>query len=454
MSSDRPPARRPARTGSHSRPAARQVRRPVVGIPRAAVVVPGTVHRPQVKAPTPDKSEKSDKPLTKQSARDSVARAVAEGPAHPAVKAVDIAAKASHGHPRPVAGADKARKPHPKKRPVRGLKRPSLRRKRSHTSDARVFNRKNMFRLRHGVQLGLILGCLGWGIYQIMHTTLVPSEEPNSVAATVAQDGQTLDDTYPGLPTEVAAVVRSVVATQRIVGGATGPVQNGFAGSGVVINDEQILTAGHNVEDGKGLACSQTQVLAAGMLSRASASQEVVTYASVEYGQDEDIAVLQVKPSANFKDLPDVRLAGGLPQAGETVYFINYQPAADGGARTPFAKDAAYAEPAIFSATVLGTADSHFAVATGGGKSFGKGLSDVLLRKGASGGAVVNGDGELVGLSVASESLAANRSAASILREYQVNLPPQNYQVAYMQQVDSGLVNRLRTGMVSCGGNG
>lgn len=434
MSSSRPHSA--ARNQAHvaARGAARHAKRPVVGIPRAPVVTPGTVvHRPH-----------EDTNGT-AAARDSVAKAVAEGPRHP---------EKMHGsspagrNPLHTAGrAANARKPARQTNGTRqGGKSGLVHRK--HT----IFTRKNMFRLRHSAQLLIILACLVWGGYQITSNVLAqPEDEPSSVGSAVVQDGQMLDSEYPGLPTAVAEVVKAVVATQRITGGDSGPVQNGFAGSGVAINDHQILTAGHNVEDGKGLACSQTLVLASGVLSRASATKEVVNYASVEYGDDDDIAVLQVAPSSNFRNLPDVKLAQRMPQAGETVYFINYQPAADGTARTPFAKDTAYAEPAVFSASVLGTGDRRFAVATGGGKSFGRGVADVVLRKGASGGAIVNGKGELVGLSVASQSLAANRSAASILKEYQVNLPEQNYQVAYMQQVDGALVGRLQTGMVSCG---
>ncbi len=99
---------------------------------------------------------------------------------------------------------------------------------------------------------------------------------------------------------------------------------------------------------------------------------------------------------------------------------------------------------------MLGSGDHGLAIAAGGGKSFGLGEADVMLRKGASGGAVVNAKGELLGLSVSSQSLAADRSASSLLKQYGVDLSAGNYQVVYMQKVSKQLVERLRSGMVSC----
>lgn len=310
---------------------------------------------------------------------------------------------------------------------------------------------KAMFKIRHIIQSAIVITCLGWGGYQVTSSVLArPEQQPNTTASVVQQQGQTLDATYQGLPSEVAQIVPAIVATQRITSAAGNGAQNGLAGSGVVVGSDTLLTAGHNVQDGKGLACGQMVAVSAGVLSSANAAKNIVTHAGVSYGTDEDLAALTVQEGENFKQLPDVKIAASAPQSGETVYFINYQPTADGKGRTPLAADKAHAEPAIFSATVLGMGDHGLSIAAGGGKSFGLGEPDVMLRKGASGGAVVNAKGELVGLSVSSQSLAADRSASSLLKQYGVDLSAGNYQVVYMQKVSKQLVERLRSGMVSC----
>lgn len=269
----------------------------------------------------------------------------------------------------------------------------------------------------------------------------------------ITQNDLELSDQYPGLPAEVAKSVRSVIATQQVLDEAS---QQGIVASGVIINGQQVLTAGHNIEAGDGLVCSRTTVVAPGLLSNATASKDEVTHASVRYGKSEDMAVLTLRSSDNFMGLPEINIANRPPEAGDTVYFINYQPTADGKVRSPAAQASAdprsdYSKPVVFSGIVLGSTRNGLAIAAGHGQSFGNGIPDTLLRKGASGGAIVNAKGQLVGLSVSSESLLANKTSADIKKEFRIQLSQQQYQLAYMQAVSNAAVEKLQTNMVSCG---
>ncbi len=304
---------------------------------------------------------------------------------------------------------------------------------------------------RHAVQATAVLACMLWGGYQI--TSEVFAQPLGDQPVVVTEDTTDLAARYPGLLPEIARAISSVVATQQILDAATGKA---VVASGVIINDYQILTAGHNVEGETGVSCSQTSVLSAGLVSEAAAARDAVTHASVRYGSAQDMAILNVDSSANFQALPDVKLAGRQPKKGETVYFVNFQPTADGNVRspaTPASADAAtdYSKPVVFTGTVLGKSDNGLAIATGHGKSFAAGAADTMLRKGASGGAILNTSGELVGLSVSSQSLAANRSAATISKDFRVRMPEANYQIAFMQPITKSMVSQLQSSTMSCG---
>jgi hypothetical protein len=301
----------------------------------------------------------------------------------------------------------------------------------------------------HVLQTILVLATLVWGGYWVAGEVLAQAAGGSSV---VTESDQDIADQYPGLPPAVARAVQSVVATQQVLNSSNG---QGMVASGVIINDEQILTAGHNVEGGGDVACSQVSVVAPGLLTSAAASSDRVNFASVRYGKNADVAVLTVDSSENFRTLPDISLANRQPESGDTVYFINFQPTADGKVRSPAAQNSEdpnqdYSEPVIFPGIVLGKTEHGLAIATGYGKSYGKGVPDNMVRKGASGGAIVNTKGELVGLSVSSSSLQASRPAGSIAKEFRLQLPDHRYQIAYMQAVGGATVNSLQRSVQSC----
>lgn len=302
----------------------------------------------------------------------------------------------------------------------------------------RVRRKKQWFQ---GVKIAVAVGLLSWGGY-----LLTNSVRALGASNTVVNDGITIESEYPDLPQPVAKSIQSVVSLQRLTASGS---HSGWVASGVILNDRQVLTAGHATDDGgKSLSCANMSVAVPGFMTAAAASRLPALFGSAEYGESVDLALLTVKADANFRNLPPVTLASARPKAGDTVFFINYQPKADGTARNPLAEDED--DPAVFSGVVIGTEKHGLAVATGGGQSYGHGDPETMLRKGASGGAVVNAQGELIGLSVSSESLQANRSAAYISHMYGIQLPARQYQVGNVQTIDSSILTRLQSSLTSC----
>ena len=273
------------------------------------------------------------------------------------------------------------------------------------------------------------------------------SSTSQTVSATTI-DTQNGDDHYAGLPKAVANSVQSVVAVQRITSNTA--KNNAVVASGVILNNHQVLTAGHATTNTNGnIVCTNTSVNTQGYATSAAASAVAVTSASALHSENADLAVLGVADDQNYQNLPKVTIATVLPKTGDIVYFINYQPQSDGTIRDPLAKDST-AAPVIFSATVVSRDSQGLVIAAGGGTSYGHGQSETLLRKGASGGAIVNGNGELVGLSVSSDSLDANRNSAYIGTNYNVSLPEGLYQIVNGQMLSMQLLTRLQTNMSFC----
>jgi hypothetical protein len=280
--------------------------------------------------------------------------------------------------------------------------------------------------------------------------TFAENNDDNAILETNAQ----LLEKYPGLPVAVARSVNTVVATQQVTDAAD---RQGIVASGVILSGDSVLTAAHNVRQPNGtVACSQLTVAATGLLTGAAASRDRVSYASSnKYKDAADLALLTVEGSENFKNMPKAVLAKKPPQVGETVYFINFQPTVDGKIRTPTNQlsnnpTTDYSKPAIFSGIVASVDKDDIVVATGAGVSYGLGVKDVVVRKGASGGAVVNERGELIGLSVSSDSLETDTTAASIAKEYGEKLPEHQYQIAHIEPVAENMIKDLAQSLTAC----
>jgi hypothetical protein len=296
--------------------------------------------------------------------------------------------------------------------------------------------------VRRVIQVSLIAAALAWGGYSLtFHAQAL--NDVNSVSHASSD----VEDEYADLPKGVARSVQSIVAVQRIT--STVAEDNAIVASGVILNDHQVLTAGHTASNSKGaLSCAGTRVNAQGFLSSSAASSNPVSYASALHSGAADMAVLTVEPDENYQSLPAISVASVLPKPGDVVYFINYQPQADGTIRDPLS--AGVGGPVIFSGIVIGHDAQGLQIATGGGTSYGHGQPETVLRKGASGGAIVNGNGELVGLSVSSQSLAANRTPQYIGTNYGITVPEGKYQIANAQTVSLQLLTKLQSNMSAC----
>ncbi len=298
----------------------------------------------------------------------------------------------------------------------------------------------------------VFIGLLFWAVYTFNAPTR--SSGAQRSAPTLALTNGTAittptviaDERYNGLPAGVVRSIKSVVAVQRITN--SNSWNNAVVASGVILSDHQILTAGHTTQNNGVTSCAQTRIDTPGLLTPAAASSYSVVSASATHTESTDLAVMAISADKNFRVLPAIVLATKLPLPGDSVYFINYQPKSDGTIRDPLSRTSGV--PAVFNGTVIGGDAQGLVIAAGAGTSYGLGERENLLRKGASGGAIVNDKGELVGLSVSSDSLDANRSAQYIGANYGISLPDRLYQVVNGQIIDRTLLGRLQSSMTSC----
>jgi lipoate-protein ligase A len=106
-------------------------------------------------------------------------------------------------------------------------------------------------------------------------------------------------------------------------------------------------------------------------------------------------------------------------------------------------------QPAIFRGVILGYNQNGYSIATNI-DAHTNSAADTILRKGGSGGAVLNTDGQLIALSVSINSLSPDSSADNLASAYHVRLPKGNYQLAKAQMVDRSTVDSLQTSLTRC----
>lgn len=123
-------------------------------------------------------------------------------------------------------------------------------------------------------------------------------------------------------------------------------------------------------------------------------------------------------------DQPVARVAQSQPKTGEAVYFINYQPTPDGMYRSASQSEASnlnriagslppkfLSKPAVYGGVVLNSRDEHGSmIIVYGGKSYTH-TNDTYARQGASGGMIVNQQGEVVAISVGSAQFSNKQTA-------------------------------------------
>jgi hypothetical protein len=113
-----------------------------------------------------------------------------------------------------------------------------------------------MHQFRHITQLVIVAICLLWGGQQVTSDVLA---QPGEQSAVVSETEKDIEAQYPELPAAVAHSIQSVVATQQLLNDET---NQGLVASGVVINDQQFVTAGHTVGGDGRLASLRLRLLA------------------------------------------------------------------------------------------------------------------------------------------------------------------------------------------------
>ncbi len=232
----------------------------------------------------------------------------------------------------------------------------------------------------------------------------------------------------------------------------------GYDGSGIQITPTLILTAGHIVLSGETKPLvnypSQCSNLTFNNLSTGGA----LTYlesGSYKYGDNTikpDIAMIFAPYQSGESgvglsqvirhSVSNIPIANNAPTHGQPLYFVNYEPTAQKVFRSPYNTRQRYIYPAIYGGIYYdSTANGEYVVLTGM-KSYGQ-VKDTNSRPGASGGAVFNAAGQLIGLSVMGGSPIeavsyshSSESNASTPVDVQLG-------VSYIQPVNKGLIKEL-----------
>jgi len=205
-------------------------------------------------------------------------------------------------------------------------------------------------------------------------------------------------------------------------------------GSGVKIGPDLVLTAGHVVLEynpSGELECAGSYTL--NKYSSSPGNEDQITDWSAAYDtnndtSDEDIGVLRIRKDKAFDRLPTARISSQTPVKGQAVFFINYE---TGGPSSnvdyyPNTGEANYwdgknyGHAAEYAGTVLGRQGPDLVIDTGL-KGYGpRAGRQVVSHDGASGGEIVNEEGQVVAIDVAENG---GETAAGITRDYDVSVP-------------------------------
>jgi hypothetical protein len=218
------------------------------------------------------------------------------------------------------------------------------------------------------------------------------------------------------------------------------------SGSGIQLNDNTLITAGHVFRDGKGNMfpgatwCNAFIAISPRGFFRATAESSVFSDKS-----SLDFALLRTKPlvekggslhTVNFADKSYV---------GEPLYFINYQETPKGYLRPPDTSST----PAIYGGVVEGY-DQNGDINVPTVVSYGIG-GDYDARLGSSGGPVFNAEGELVGISVQVYNPTSTvKEYSSLLRHVGLEKFAGNmqYTTAVVEPVTPKMVNEFEASLV------
>lgn len=217
-------------------------------------------------------------------------------------------------------------------------------------------------------------------------------------------------------------------------------------GSGVRISETEVATAGHVRAEHPEAACGDFTIKTRveDSIRKAPVTAEAHSYLSDNVSADSydvpDFGIMEVEPRL-LEGVPIAQVRQTPLEVGEPVYFVNYQPTADGTDREPSASDP-YSQPAEYGGIVASTDGQLSRVITDIGASYGDVYDDVT-RAGASGGAVFDAQGQLVAIvsrGLESGLLGQNQAFGVELSAY----PDVTVSEAKVTPVTQTLIDQLR----------
>ncbi|HEX3568265.1 MAG TPA: trypsin-like peptidase domain-containing protein [Candidatus Saccharimonadales bacterium] len=318
--------------------------------------------------------------------------------------------------------------------------------------------------------LTVTLAATGYGAYEAAKANIPQGVDAAVMSEFDPQHILNLSDIALGstLPPSVANEVDTATSitirnAPLVVTEADGTKSNlmlsGYA-SGVRIDDNEVLTAGHvGILDASSSKTASNPYICTDEFSRQPLAdpenpaddEKAQTGAGIR-NQADDVALLRVPSDPEATHIESL---GSTPQTGDPLYFVNYEPTADGYMRQPGVSTAIaaedYTKPAILGGVAYKLDGDHLLVIDDVGRNYGEGAPDVEIRPGASGGPVFSDDG-LVGLSVAAYPKVTAHEIEDTFGGVQVHSdhPDEQYQVAVVQLITPNLIHELREGMQSC----
>lgn len=245
------------------------------------------------------------------------------------------------------------------------------------------------------------------------------------------------------LPKQVKAMETNVVAVEEAIDKDLYQI----SASGLQLNRNTILTAGHVFRSANGKMfndanwCSAfTSVSPRGFMRGVSQSSEF------NYKSGSDLAVVRTRPLTKLNEsIRPVRFARRT-HLGEAVYFVNYQVTPNGDWRLPDPQNKAADQPAIYGGEIEGyDQNGYFNVPTV--QSYGA-YNDSSARVASSGGPVFNDHGELVGITVRVINSGPTLKAFNWLFDH-VDLSAYGgnaqYTTAVVEPVNPNLLHQLST---------
>lgn len=220
------------------------------------------------------------------------------------------------------------------------------------------------------------------------------------------------------LPGAVAEQLPNTIAIKKMSQISLGYYQNTYTGicSGVKVGTNDYLSAGHCDEDpankyGYSSPCTDTTVAVA---SGAELPVDATSDSYIPSIDQNDTMLLHSSGSSPAPETPVHFADSNYITPGTQLYVVNFEPTAGGTLRSPASGN----EPVVFGAVALGTRPDGLVEVVDGIKSYSSD-GETVVRQGASGGPVFDGNGHLVGLVKGTSTI--NGQPGGTVQNYETN---------------------------------